>query len=544
MKKRIIFLSIIVGVFCFGSLVKAEQTTLTIVPPLIKINMSPGDSWSSSVKMVNNNSKELILFAQAVDFRSGESGGVEFILPQKTEGEDKIFLSEWIEIDSGPQILPAFESREIPFTIRLPESASPGGHYAAILVGTRPLDEEEKGTSIKISSNISSLILLNIAGEIDESGWIREFSTEKDFYQKPEIDIRVAFDNTGNVHLQPVGAIKIYNMWDKERGTIPINQKSHFGNVLAHSKRVWDFTWKGEESAFEVGRYKAEITLGFGEEAHQTVSSTLYFWVIPLAPILGILGGIILFFLAISLGIKAYIKRAVLLAQRDAGIVPGQTQEVLDPQEMELTAKILRGPIDEAIVDLREMRHSGREEGERPAKGLNFLFKKYYKVVLFFSIILFWVIGLSLYLQDTQKAEKNFEVIQKIDGGERVISSEEIFKEEILQSEKKENKIEEPFSEEKRPVLSVKILNGSGVPRVVARTAILLESGGMKIEKIGNADNFDYKETVIKYKKGLEETAEFLKQLLHGMGKLEEVEDQVEDIVVIIGFDYVTRISE
>ncbi len=76
MKKRIIFLSILVGVFCFSSLVGAEQTTLTIVPPLIKINMSPGESWSSSVKMVNNNSRELILFAQTVDFRSGESGGV------------------------------------------------------------------------------------------------------------------------------------------------------------------------------------------------------------------------------------------------------------------------------------------------------------------------------------------------------------------------------------------------------------------------------------------------------------------------------------
>ncbi len=542
MKKIIIFLSILVGVFCFSSLVRAEQTTLTIVPPLIKINMNPGESWSSSVKMVNNNSRELILFAQTVDFKSGESGGVEFIFPQKTEGEDKIFLSEWIEIDSGPQIIPAFESKEIPFTIKLPESASPGGHYAAILVGTKPLDEEGGGTSIKISSNVSSLILLNVQGEIDESGWIREFSTEKDFYQKPEIDIRVTFENTGNVHLQPVGDIKIYNMWDKERGTIPINQKSHFGNVLAHSKRVWDFTWKGEESAFEVGRYKAEITLGFGEEAHQTVSSTLYFWVIPLVPILGILGGIILFFLAIALGIKAYIKRAVMLAQREAGIIPGQTQEDLDPEDVELTAEILRGPIDEAIVDLRGGSHSG-EEG-KSVGSFNFLLKKYYKVIFFFSIILFWIIGLSLYLQDTQKAEKSFEVIQKIEGGERVISSEEIFKEEILQDEKIENEIEDTILEGETPVLSVKILNGSGVPRIVAKTAILLESGGMKIEKIGNADNFDYKETIIKYKKGLAETAEFLKQLLHGKGELEEVDDQVEDIVVILGFDYATIISE
>ncbi len=332
-------------------------------------------------------------------------------------------------------------------------------------------------------------------------------------------------------------------MWDKERGTIPINQKSHFGNVLAHSKRVWDFTWKGEESAFEVGRYRAEITLGFGEEAHQTVSSTLYFWVIPLVPILGILGGIILFFLAIALGIKAYIKRAVILAQREAGIVPGQTQEDLDLEDVELTAEILRGPIDEAIVDLRGGRYSG-EEGEKSVGSFNFLLKKYYKAIFFFSIILFWIIGLSLYLQDTQKAEKSFEVIQKIEGGERVISSEEIFKEEILQDERIENEIEDTILEGETPVLSVKILNGSGVPRIVAKTAILLESGGMKIEKIGNADNFDYKKTVIKYKKGLAETAEFLKQLLHGKGELEEVDDQVEDIVVILGFDYATIISE
>lgn len=314
------FLVLILAVFSvLVQQVQAEdKLSLTVTPPLIKINMEPEDFWSSSVKIVNTNPKPLTIYAQVLDFKSGEEGGVEFIQKKNIQEGESFLLSQWLEVDQGPFEIPAFQSKEIPFNIKVPKDAEPGGHYAAILVGTRPMGETE-GTGIQVSSLVASLIMLNVKGDIIEEAQIREFSTEKTFYQKPEVKFTVRFENLGNVHVQPQGEIKIYNFFGKERGTIFINQKTDFGNVLPNSIRKWNFEWKGEQSFFDVGRYKAVLVLGFGEEAKQTVSSILYFWVVPIKPTLGILGGFTLFIFLIALAIRAYIKRAIFIAQKEAG---------------------------------------------------------------------------------------------------------------------------------------------------------------------------------------------------------------------------------
>ncbi len=313
------FLVLILAVFSvLIQQVQAEdKLSLTVTPPLIKINMDSGEFWSSSVKIVNINPRSLTIYAQVLDFKSGGGGGVEFIQKKDIQEGESFLLSQWLEINQGPFEIPAFQSKEISFSIKVPKDAEPGGHYAAILVGTKPTEKIE-GTAIQISSLVASLIMLNVQGEIVEEGRIREFSTEKIFYQKPEVEFTVRFENAGNVHVQPQGEIKIYNFFGKERGTILINQKTDFGNVLPNSIRKWNFEWKGEQGFFDVGRYKAVLVLGFGEEAKQTVSSILYFWVVPIKPTLGILGGFTLFIFLTALVIRAYIKRAIFIAQKEA----------------------------------------------------------------------------------------------------------------------------------------------------------------------------------------------------------------------------------
>jgi len=326
-----------------------EGISLTLTPTLIKINVVPGQVWSSFIKVVNTNPRPLTVFVSLADFKSGEEGGVVFLTPPTSEEAKKTYLSSWIDIPKGPIEIPPSQSQEIPFTIQVPKDASAGGYYAAILVGTEPAGEQKPGTVIKISQQVSSLILLTVEGEIFEKGWIREFSTEKDFYQKPNVKLKLVFENLGNVHLQPVGEIKIYNFWGKEKGKIQINQGTEFGNVLPKSKRTWIFEWKGEESLLEIGRYKAEVILHFGRQNQSFDKKVAYFWIIPLVPTLSILGGIFLFFLLLVLFVKLYIKRAVKLAQMEIlGEIPEKTQ-----QKVKITPSVLKKPIQKFIVDLK-----------------------------------------------------------------------------------------------------------------------------------------------------------------------------------------------
>jgi hypothetical protein len=326
-----------------------EGTSLTLTPTLIKVNVVPGQVWSSFLKVVNTNPTPLTVYLSVFDFKGDEKGGVSFVSPPENEEAKKFYLSSWIEISKEPIEIPPNQSKEIPFTIKVPKDASAGGYYSAILVGTQPVGEQKPGTVIKISQQVSCLILLTVEGEILEKGWIREFSSEKSFYQKPEVKLNLVFENLGNVHLQPVGEIKIYNIWGKEKGKIEVNQKTEFGNVLPKSKRIWNFEWKGEESLFEIGRYRAEAILHFGRQNQFFDKKVTYFWIVPLVPVLSILGAIILFFLFLIFLVRLYVKRAVKLAQMEIfGEIPEKTQ-----QKVKITPSVLKKPIQKFIVDLK-----------------------------------------------------------------------------------------------------------------------------------------------------------------------------------------------
>ncbi len=299
-----------------------DRLTLTITPPLIKNNINPGESWASYIKVVNNNIKPIDVYTYVFDFKSAPDGGVEFIQQNLenalnfSEEDNQFLLSQWISIERGPIHLEPHESKKIPFSIRVPAGAEPGGHYAAILVGTKPVDKI-KGTGIKISSMVSSLVMISVGGDIIERADIREFYTDKSLYSQPKVKFILRLENTGNVHIHPQGEIKIYNFWGKEVGSIPINHNTSFGNVLPKSIRKWEFDWDGEENLFDMGRFKATVVLTYGEGAKETVYKSLYFWIIYWRPVLVSLAILLIIILIIIISVKIYVKRAIKSVEKN-----------------------------------------------------------------------------------------------------------------------------------------------------------------------------------------------------------------------------------
>jgi hypothetical protein len=323
--KKNFFAAIVFAFACFYITPKAiaapDKIAFTIAPPKIENKINPGESWASAIAVINNGIDPITVYANVVDFRGKDGGGVEYIKNINTAtGSENLYLSRWISIPQDPITILPQEKKFIPFSIVVPADAEAGGHYAAIMMGTRPQDKES-GSYVNISSMLSCLILLDVKGNVYERGIIREFSTEKSFYQHPESDFKVVFENKGNIHLQPQGEIRIFNYFGKEAGVIPINQKSEYGNVLPNSKRAWDFEWQGEGGILSMGRYKAVLALAYGNEARQTDSRILYFWVADLKIIALILSGFIFFILSIVVIARLSVRRAIRQAQLEAGIV-------------------------------------------------------------------------------------------------------------------------------------------------------------------------------------------------------------------------------
>ncbi len=404
-------------IFNFASAADQNSLTITITPPIFQMTATPGQNWSSAIKVVNNNSYDITVYASVMNFRAEGEGGTGKLVPADDTRDvaGEYTLASWFDVSRQPIFIPAERSASVPFTLRVPENAEPGGHYGAILIGTEP-PPKTGGSSVRVASQLSSIFLVRVNGDIEEKGDIRSFSTKKMLYQEPRAIFDLRFENTGNVHLLPRGDIAVYNMWGKERGKILVNQEAGFGNVLPRSIRKFTFEWVGEQSFFDVGRYKAVATLAFGENKQETAYRAAYFWVIPVGPVLKITAFLILLVWFFVWSVRRYVKRALAIESERLSALSNRKEAPLARQPALITrvdTEILTRPIVLGVVDLRKAVQSGDSADRENMKEKMTLFRfsqKYRLFLIFLAAAIFGVIGISKYLDDVLVRYRNFDV--------------------------------------------------------------------------------------------------------------------------------------
>lgn len=60
-----------------------------------------------------------------------------------------------------------------------------------------------------------------------------------------------------------------------------------------------------------IGRFDAVMSLNYGNESQKTVSASTSFWIIPVVPIVAVLGSVIFFVLIFIWSLRTYVRRKV-----------------------------------------------------------------------------------------------------------------------------------------------------------------------------------------------------------------------------------------
>jgi hypothetical protein len=427
------------------------------------------------------------------------------------------------------------QSVTIPFTVQVASDAAPGGHFAAILIGTKP-PEASGNVKVTTSQIVTSLFFVRIAGDVTESGVIREFRSTERFISTPKADFEVRFENKGNVHLQPQGEIVITNMWGKQRGVIPINHQTHFGNVLPNSIRKFEFGWSGEPSFADIGRYKATLTLAYGSADKKFESATEYFYVVPVRATLIFFSVVIALVLLVRWSVSAYIRRMLMLS----GIDPYESSAVARKRfQREGDVRIIRRvSITEPMrQSVQEVQTSIADTQEFPSLRSRYLFiLKTYK--LFFAgglAILSLCSVLVFFVFSSQKDQRDFEVVITNPDAEVTLSSEDILYEEA-QGEQSQTA---PVAEQS---FSVVLVNSSDTPGTAAAFAPQLQSLGYTISDLRSDFGAVKARSVIVYAPALAEEALDLSKKIGGVLLSADVAtstDRLGDIILYIGNDLV-----
>jgi hypothetical protein len=328
-------------VFGIGDVNAQEGISLRISPPILEIEVEPGNTYSDYIKVENLNEFESVtLYPQVVSFvAKGDEGGQEFI--EDSEETTSYSLAQWMNISTDTLEIEPLERVVLPFTINIPLDAEPGGRYGAVLLGNQPTTAEDLANSVALGAKSGTIILARIAGDITESAKINTFSINKDFYNYPPVDFEVVVENTGNVHVKPLGTIEISNIFGKVVDEVTVNEG--LGNVLPDSTRKFSSTWDRE--GFTLGRYKAALNLKYGDQTESYMTDMLTFWVVPVKEVAIGLAVLVIIILLIIFFVKSYnkmiVKKAMEMQQNNQNNPPsgGQSntpthsQSTAPPQE-------------------------------------------------------------------------------------------------------------------------------------------------------------------------------------------------------------------
>lgn len=291
-----------------------KASALTLSPPTIEVSVKPGENVQMVAKLFNDTGAALTLQPAAMTFAAkNETGQPDFI-----DDQSGIGLQSWIDIPETVTLVPQ-ERRSVVITIKVPKTADPGGHYAAIFWGTNP---PKVVSGAGIEGVIAMLVLVNVEGDIKEDAKIIEFKTEKGFLTHLPVNFVARVQNSGTVHVHPAGSVMIKNMFGRTSVTLPFNIQLSTGNVLPKSIRRFDIEWvkrtldqtasewSNEWNNFAFGRYTAELHTTYGP-SNKLISAKTSFWVFPWMISLVAIIVLVLIFFVLRAGLESY-NRAII----------------------------------------------------------------------------------------------------------------------------------------------------------------------------------------------------------------------------------------
>jgi len=190
------------------------------------------------------------VFSSHIHIEPIDSAGGEFTTVDRSNGD-------WIETTPVRFSLAEGESRDVAFSVRVPEEAT-GGYWSAIFVEGAPRTEEREGTIVRSVERFAVKVYETVPGTEVRSGTV----SGVEVLTADPLSLEVAFENAGNVQLRPIGTIEIIS------STGEVVRELAIGGfpVLPGAVRLLAVTAAGE-APLPPGIYRALVTIDYEGEA-------------------------------------------------------------------------------------------------------------------------------------------------------------------------------------------------------------------------------------------------------------------------------------
>jgi len=249
-------------------------------PGKIELFLDPGESITRDLKITNRTGRMLTINIDIEDFTGDPNYSTQLL----GDEQGPYSLRDYIKPEISEFNLSHGERASLPVTISIPEDASPGGLYGATIARVSPASEQEEKIAdgatgnVGIVSRLATLFFVRVKGDINESGYLKSFTTDKKFYKQGPVNFSIVYENTGSVHLNPYATIEIKNITGKKIDTVDVAPYFVMPGFIRNRSVDWH-----KKLAF--GRYTAIASVNRGYN-NLVDEAKITFWIIPLKVII------------------------------------------------------------------------------------------------------------------------------------------------------------------------------------------------------------------------------------------------------------------
>jgi hypothetical protein len=225
--------------------------------------LNPGVVVTDEALVMNHSDFPLQLNLYAVDAITAQNTGTTFVKQgQETMGASK-GTGQWIELSQTDLSLEPNEDLVIPFTITIPEDASPGHHVAGLVVEA-PISEDDAGNDgseaqfeVALIRRIGVAVVIDVPGphiaglEITGAGLKQQDENGATFI--------IAIHNTGNIYLKGDGTLQINDLNGNNLALIPVKM-----DTILPGDSV--FLYVTYPIQMEDGEYLIDISLNYEDQ--------------------------------------------------------------------------------------------------------------------------------------------------------------------------------------------------------------------------------------------------------------------------------------
>lgn len=279
---------------------------IDIRPFLIDLELAPRDARTQTITLQNNYpTRKAVLYATVNEISVDSVGEIkEFVTPVMTDRTNTV--TSWIEINRGRQEVLPGETLEIPMTVKVHPYAEPGTYH--LFIGLVEASKRNVAEAVAMAGDANGVIVkIVIADQRQDSMRISSFLIDRFVTGEDSKVVTIEVENMGDLPSSPSGEVIFYDSRGVEVDSLLVTADQQIApGETAQIQTTVPLT-------STLGRYKANVSLSYGQNQVASLYDTTYFYLVPWNIAVMLFGAICV----VSLLVTLLLRRALMSRDYD-----------------------------------------------------------------------------------------------------------------------------------------------------------------------------------------------------------------------------------